>query len=273
MQFLKAVWLSLSCGIVYSQQSLASSEQEMFSSKSVLYAEAQLWYAYIRESSKYWVNRGITGKYNVLDLRLAEKQLSKGRCDVESLLGFCRLHFVFEQSDDRWIPRINNSGLSPCFKDIRAKVVKRVKKDVTGLSDNESMLLSLFVCADVDASELVTALQNWRGKDCTLEDAFFLLHLHPVYPWYKTFFEKLPDLYTKAIALSLDKVVSVFKSTQNKCDGQDDREVIRRKRQIVGMEADALNNDMVPLLGDSREVLWGAVTEYFETIERFKDFP
>ena len=173
-----------------------------------------------KESTGVWNNGGVAGGYSLRDGSLAVKQLGdEQRRDIESLLGYCRCHFIYSVRLDSTL-QLNESNISGnAMKAFYERNVKNIESD-TKISKKQAKKLAFVTCFEAGWKEcmkiLDSVLKNSDGKRLSmglshkysLEEAYIILHMHPSFMFWNHISREEWDAYVNVVAGALNTVTN-----------------------------------------------------------------
>lgn len=188
---------------------------EGMSTKILGYRELKRFRAFSEISTGIWRNGGVTGEYSARDSSLAVAQLNADY-DVESMLGYCRSHFLYSVRLNE-MPQLDEENISSrAMKAFYRRNVKKIQADVQA-SEEQAKKLAFVTCFDISWRNCLKIFDSVLGNSekkwsmglshyYSIEEAYLILHMHP----YFVFWGKLAgnsEKYVNMIAGALNAIV------------------------------------------------------------------
>lgn len=169
-------------------------------------------------STKTWKNDGVAGRYNLCDTSSVLFRFNEA-FDIESLLGYCRCHFIYSVRLDSTfqLTELNISG--NVMKAFYERNVKKIEADIK-LSEKQAKKLAFVTCFDVGWKECMKILDSVLGNndrkilsmglshEYSLEEAYIILHMHPSFRFWDHISQEKWDTYVNMVAGALNTVTN-----------------------------------------------------------------
>lgn len=162
-----------------------------------------------------WCNNGVAGYYNTKDLRYVREVVKNCKDNnLDSLLGFCRMHFLFVTGYNEEFftclkldrKNIKNVCLTRLYNENRNRLAGLVPDASEQDLDNYAFISPFFFYWNFEYEKELTA-QNIGGifsNELSVEEALVLLSACPSSPWYKFFKKPYLANYAACIAAALN---------------------------------------------------------------------
>ncbi len=171
-------------------------------------------------ASTKWQSHGILGRYcgrSTEAVRQKLKSFSYSPVPTDSLIGFCKAHFVLSLNIMHyWSLPLDSSRLSEQLGLIWQKNATTIQSTVKEITEEQAQKMAFVTVTDTTWSECIGACRSVATEGpfshkYSLEDALMILHMYPQIGFFEKYWIPSEDMefYTNCVAGALNSLMDI----------------------------------------------------------------